>query len=217
VDLTSSRLAAASGVAFVVLFVVAVFMLDIAGHDDLDAALNSFYEDSANRARVIAGAYVLAGAGLSFLWLSYHIRNRMRAAEGDSNGLADLGFAGAVVFVTLLFAFGAMQGPTYAASIDFYDEPETRLTRIVPHQGYGMLAYGFLASAVWVATTSAIIRSSGVLPLWLSRAGFVVAVLMLPSILFVPIFLSAAALAAWVLAISVALFRDRSAAKESTA
>jgi hypothetical protein len=215
VDPRSPRLAALSGLAFVVLFVVAIFILDLAGHDDRDEALNSFYGDAGNRARVVVGAYMLGGAGLAFLWLSYHIRSRLHSVESDSDGVADLGFAGAVVFVVLLFAFGAMQGPTYAASIDFYDEPETQLTRIVPHQGYAMLGYGFLAAALWVAITSATIRSTGAFPVWLSRAGFVVAVLLLLGLLFVPIFLSATALVAWVLAISLVLFREGGAPRKS--
>ena len=214
-DPRSSRLAATSGVAFVVLFIVAVFMLDLAGHDDLDEAVNSFYAEAGNRARVIVGAYMLAGAGLSFLWLTYHVRYRLHAAEGESGRLSDLGFASAVMFVILMFALGATQGPTYAASIDFYDEPETRLTRIVPHQGYGMLAYGFLAAAVWVASTSVIIRTTGIFPVWLSRVGFVVAVLLLPGLLFVPIFLSAIALIVWVLAVSFVLFRAGAVASDA--
>lgn len=206
-DPRSGRLAAASGLTFVVLFILGLFVLDLAGHDDQDGSLNSFYSESGNRARVIGGAYLLGAAGLSFLWLAYHLKGRLREAERESNGFSDLGFAGGVAFVVLLFAVGATQGPTYAASIDFYDEPETGLTRIVPHHGYGMLAYGCLAAAVWVASTSAVIRNTRVLPAWLSTAGFVVAVLLLPALLFVPIFLSATALVAWVLAISVVLFR----------
>lgn len=186
-------------------------MLDLPGHDDLDDSLNSFYSEGGNRARVMVAAYFLGGAGVSLLWLAYHLRRRLQEAEGDADGLSDLGFASAEVFVILLFALGATQGPTYAASIDFYGEPETQLTRIFPHQGYGMLAYGFLAAAVWVACASAIIRKTGVFPIGLSRAGFVVTALLLPALLFVPIFLSVLALIAWMLAVSWVLFCDDAA------
>ncbi len=205
----SGRLAALSGVAFVVLFVTGMAMFDLPGHDDLDQALNSFYADAGNRTRVIVGAYLLGGAGLLFLWFAYYLRGRLQIAEREAGGLSGLGFASAVVFVMLLFSVGATQGPTYAASINFYDEPQAELSRIIPHQAYGALAYGFLAAALCVATTSLTIRATGVFPRWLAWVGFVAAVLLLPGLLFVPIFMSAIALLAWVLAVSFALFRER--------
>ncbi len=180
--------------------------MTLGGHDDLDDALNSFYADAGNRTRVIAGAYLLGAAGLSFLWFAYYLRSRLQIAEGEEGGLSGLAFGSGVVFVVLLFALGASQGPTYAASIDFYDEPQTKLSRIMPHQGYAMLAYGFLAATLCVATTSLTIRATGAFPRWLAWVGFVAAVLLLPGLLFVPIFMSAIALLAWVLAVSWVLF-----------
>jgi hypothetical protein len=80
-----------------------------------------------------------------------------------------------------------------------------------------MLAYGLIAAALWVATTSISARSRGTLPGWLWRTGYIAALLLLPGLLFVPIFLSALALAAWVLGVSLWLFSQGSTLNESSA
>jgi hypothetical protein len=206
-SLASARLAAASGFAFVALFVAALFVLDIPGHDDSEEIVNAFYADSGNRARVVIAAYLLAIAGLSFLWFLAHLRGRLSAAEGEPATLSAVSFAGGVVFVAMLFAGAAAQSPTYAFSVDLFDEPQSQLARAtIPHQGYSALIFGLLAAALTVASASLAIMRTEVYPLWLAWLGFAVAVLLLFGLLFLPIL----ALLVWVLAVSVVLLRGDS-------
>jgi len=204
----SARLAAASGIAFVALFVAAAFVLDIPGHDDSEEIVNAFYADSGNRARVLIAAYLLAAAGLSFLWFLAHLRGKLSAAEGEPATLSAVTFASGVVFVAMLFAGAAAQSPTYAFSVDLFDEPQSELTRAtIPHQGYSMLIFGLLAVALTVASTSLAIIRTRVYPPWLAWLGFAVAVLLLFGLLFLPML----ALIVWVLAVSVVLLRSDNA------
>lgn len=206
----SGRLAAASGVAFVMLMIAGFLVLDIPGHDDSDALVNAFYADTGNRARVIVAAYLLAGAGLAFLCFLAHLRSLLRIAEGEPGTLSALTFAGGVVFVATLFAAGAAQGPTYALSIDLYDEPPSQLSRaLIPHMGYGMLVYGLLAAAFAITSTSLAIVRTAAFPRWLAWVGFAAAGLLLFGVFFLPMI----ALPLWVLAVSFALFRGYGATR----
>ena len=207
-SLASARLAAASGIAFVALFLAALLVLDIPGHDDSEEIVNAFYAESANRARVVIAAYLLAAAGLSLLWFFAYLCGRLRAAEGEPAPLSAVTFASGVVFVAMLFAGAAAQSPTYAFSIDLFDEPQSQLARAtIPHQGYSALIFGLLAAALAVASASLAIMRTEVYPRWLAWLGFAVALLLLFGLLFLPML----ALLVWVLAVSVVLLRsDRS-------
>ena len=201
----SRRFAAVAGIAFVVMFIAGILVLDAPGHDDSDASLNAFYSQSSNRLRVVIAGYLWAGAGLAFLWFLGHLRSRLSAAEGDHLELSAVMFGSGVVFVGMLFAAAAAQDPTYAFSIDAFDEPQTQLSRaVIPHIGYGMLLYGMLAAGLTTSTASVAILQTGVLPAWMAWVGFLASLALLFSLLFIPMF----ALTIWVLAMSIVLLRE---------
>ena len=217
----TGRWAAASGVAFAVLFAAGILTLGELGGSfgDSDETFISYYADSGNRARDIVGAYLLAGAGLSFLWFLNHLRGRLRAAGDESARLSGVAFASSVVFVAMLFAAGAAL-VTVNASLalgDLFDQEGRQLegpeVSILPQLGYVLLfLYGGFAAAFTVATTSLAALRSGLFPTWLAWLGFAAAALLLFAIAIVPIF----ALSIWALAASFVLFRDDRTAERPT-
>lgn len=201
----SRRIAVVAGIAFVTMFVAGMIILDAPGHDDSDDLLNDFYSQSSNRLRVIIAGYLWAAAGLAFLWFLEHLRYRLGAREGGQRELSAVMFGSGAVFVGMLFAAAAAQNPTYAISIDVFDEPQTELSRaVIPHIGYGMLLYGMLAAGLTTGTTSVAILQTGVFPVWMAWVGFLVSLALLFSLLFIPMF----ALTLWVLAMSIVLLRQ---------
>jgi len=94
--------------------------------------------------------------------------------------------------------------PTYALSIDAFDEPESELTRAtIPHIGYSLLLFSMLAAAAFIGAASSAMRATAMLPRWLAWLGFAAAALLLFSIIFMPM----VALPIWAAAVAVALWR----------
>jgi hypothetical protein len=201
--LTSDRFGATCAVAFVVLFLAGLALLDLPGHDDNELLLNEFYGQTNSRLRVIFGSYSLAFAGLAFLGLGAALCTRAERSGAPAT-LTKLTLLSCAVAAVLLIGAAAAQVPTYAGSIDAFDEPTSELTRAtIPHIGYSLLLFSLLASAAFVATVSTAVRLTGMLPRWTSWVGYICAGLLLLSILFMPM----VALPIWALAIGAALWR----------
>ena len=198
------RLGAASGIAFAVLMLAGIVLLDpVSGQSD--QTFTDFYAERDNRIAVIAGMYLLAIAGACFLVFLGTLRRTLRRAEGDSGNLTAIVFAGGIVFVATLFAGGAAMG-VVATSISLGGEPQPSpaVGRLFTQLGYTLiLLFGMVAGSVLITATSALAMRTGTLPRWLAWAGFASAVLLLTGVIFV----SAIALPLWVVAVSVALLR----------
>lgn len=203
--MTSQRFGGICALLFCVMFVVGAALLDLPGHDDDDGRLNDFYGDGGNRLRVVLGSYSLALAGMSFLGLGAAL-GALAERSGAPAVLTRLMLLACAVTVVLLAAAGAAQGPTYALSIDAFNEPESALTRAtIPHIGYSLLLFSTLAAAVFIGVTSAVVRTTAMLPGWVAWVGFVAGGLLVFSILFMPM----VALPVWALAVGVSLWRSR--------
>lgn len=199
------RLAGVCGVLFAVLFVAGGLLLDLPGHDDGDERLNAFYGDSGNRLRVVAGSYMFGLAGIALLGFGAGLGARAERS-GAPLPVARLMLLACAVAAVLLMGAGAAQVPTYALSIDAFDEPESPLTRAtIPHVGYSLLLFATLAAAAFIAATSAATRVTGMLPRWIAWLGFAAAGLLLFSIIFMPI----VAWPIWSVATGLALLRAR--------
>ena len=200
---TSERFGAVCAFLFVVLIVAGAGLLDLPGHDDGDERLNAFYADSGNRFRVVFGAYSLALSGLALLGLGAALSGRAERA-GAGLVLTRVMLSACAVSVVLLMASGAAQVPTYALSIDAFDEPQSELTRAtIPHIGWSLLVFSMLAAAAFIAATAAAIRATAMLPAWLAWMGFVVAALLVFSVFFMPLI----SLLVWTIAAGLALWR----------
>ena len=203
--MTSERFGAVCALLFCVLFVAGAALLDLPGHDDDDGRLTAFYGDSANRLRVVLGSYALALAGISFLGFGAALTVRAERS-GAPLVLTRLMLLACAVAVVLLVGAGAAQVPTYALSIDAFDEPESELTRAtIPHIGYSLLLFSTLAAAAFIGVAAAAVRTTAMLPGWVAWSGFVAGGLLLFSILFMPM----VALPVWAFAVGTSLWRAR--------
>jgi hypothetical protein len=196
-----------AGIAFVILLFVGLTLAvnDLPNGDDSAAKITSFYNDSGDRAKVIIGSYLMVLGGVFFLWFLASLRVRLLAAEGVPGRLTSIAFGGGVVFVALVMA-SAAAFMTVAADITFGDEKFVSVdaARLLPELGYPLLAIGAMFAAIaMIDAASILIVRTRVLPAWIGWFGFVAAILLLFSFMFLPM----VALLLWVLFVSVAMLR----------
>jgi len=173
-----------------------------------DAAILKYYTDSGNQLRQVIGA-VLIGIGLlGFLGFLVGLRTASIRETGSDAPLPALAFASGVVFAALFYiavAVGTSLSFAASASDVFELDPDT--ARVVLAIGnFWLVGFAAMAASPLVGATSLISKRTGLLPRWLTWAGFVVAVLLLPApILFgFPMLL----FLLWTLATSIALLRS---------
>ena len=209
---TERRWFAFSGVAFAALFIAGALTLgELAGSvGDSNATFIAYYDDEGNRARDIAGAYLLAAAGLVFLWFLASLRRRLRTTVDETSVLPSVVLGAGIAFVAMLFAAAASLA-TVNISITFgaiFDEESPVLggpeMAVLPQFGYVLLhVYGAFAASLMIAASSLAGSRGGLFPAWLIWLGYVAAFLLLFAIASLPLF----ALPIWVLAVSLAILR----------
>jgi hypothetical protein len=196
-----------AALAFATFYVAALFgVMDLPEEADTDAAVLATYTDSGKRAGLTAGVYLLAAAGLSFLWFLASLRARLRPKNGDAP-LATIALAGGLVYVAMLFTAGAAFGvlPLAIGVGEFEAQSvDPDLARVLVQFGFTiLLIYGLLAAAVMVLATSLAAFRDAALPRWLAIAGFIVAALLLLGPIYVPQLL----VPLWAVATAIALAR----------
>jgi hypothetical protein len=129
------------------------------------------------------------------------LRSLIARAEQDRGMLASLVSAGGVACAVLVLAGNALSRATAFAALDdkFQLDPNTR--RLFEDAGFLLFVSGALAAILLVVGISLAALRHGVIPRWLARAGFVVAVLLPLAIAFVGFLV----FALWLLAVSAAL------------
>jgi len=202
------------GVVFVVLFLIRASLPDV-NPEDSDEEIVAYFADGGNRATDIAGIFLIVVAGLFFLWFLGALRTRLREAEGESGHLSTIAFGSGLTFLALLLVAAVTLGTT-SVGVEFVDafrvDPDT--VRTITIAGFGFLLTAFMVAAVLVAATSVLALRTAVLPRWLAWAGFLVALALLFSVFFFPIF----AFAAWILVVSIVLIvRSPDASRPSPA
>src|SRR5919198_3489212 len=87
------RRAAVAGIVFVVLAVIwGILRISGPGGGSSHGEITRFFADSGDRARFGAAGWVMAAAGLFFLWFLSGLRVVLRRAEGETGRLAGLAF-----------------------------------------------------------------------------------------------------------------------------
>jgi hypothetical protein len=212
---SGNRWLVASGFVFVALFVAAVIVSgeQLGSVGDPDQQFVSYFNDTSNRARDIAGAYVLAAAGLAFVVFLAHMYSTLRERSGQ--GVLPLIALGAgLVFVALLLAATAALSAvsTSMAYADLFGEErhefDPDVLRLATQLGFMLLVVAMWGAAACIAAISLAARTAGIFTAWLAGFGLVAAVALLFSFFFLP----AVALPIWVLAVSVMLLRDQAGA-----
>jgi hypothetical protein len=211
---SGNRWPVVSGFVFVALFVAAVLVSggQLGSAGDPDRQFVSYFNDTSNRVRDIAGAYVLAAAGLAFVVFLAHMYATLRERSGQ-RALPLIALGAGLVFVALLLAAAAALSavPTGMAYAALFDEERHEfgpdVSRLATQLGFMLLVFAMWAAAACIAAISLAGRATGIFPVWLVGFGLVAALALLFSFFFLP----AAALPLWVVAASLHLVRPHRA------
>lgn len=189
-----------AGVAYVVLFLVAVGVSSD-GPGDTPQEVARYFADTGNRSTEFFVFFLLVAAALAFLWFLGTLRGVLVRAERDPARWTALAFGAGVTSATLLMASASLfLARASAASQDEFEfDPAT--ANMFSNAAYALLVCSTMSGAILVLATSIIGLRTGILPRWTALAGFVVAAVLLFAVLFVPIFVWLA----WVLAVSIVL------------
>lgn len=213
---SAARIAAISGFAFVVLFVVALVLVRrTPSLGDPDAAYAAFYANGGDQVFVAIGLYLVPFAGIAFLWHMTAMRNVLDTLTPPPSTMAHgLNLLAGIIFVTLLFAGTAAVGAT-AFGVYFGHAPveDPAAARALTGVGYGLVfVFAVRGAGMFAITTTTLLRNAGVLP----RIPAIVAYLLAAFLLFAVTNNPVAVLVfpAWVVLISTFLLRHsrRSAA-----
>jgi hypothetical protein len=113
------RLGAATGIGFVVLFVVAFI---IGGQPGVDQDVVEFFV--ANRRQLLTQAYLYGLSMVFLIWFLGSVRSHLRLSEGGTGRLSAVSFAGGIIFVTVLVVSGIVN-TALADGIARFSDPET--------------------------------------------------------------------------------------------
>ena len=207
---------AIAAILFALLYGASLFgVMDLPEGGDSDQDVLAAFADSDNRTGLIVGTYLLAAAGLSFLWFLASLRATVRRHE-ETSRLSTLVLAGGVVYVVMLFAAGASFGVLpLAVAVDEISvaQIDPDLARVLVNLGFvSLLVYGLMAAAAMVLAASIAGLRTGMLPRWLAWAGLPVAVLLLLGPTYMPQLL----VPIWAVAVGIALDRRTATATSST-
>ncbi|HJQ41635.1 MAG TPA: hypothetical protein VJ831_01000 [Jatrophihabitantaceae bacterium] len=187
------RRSMAAGIAFVVLFVVGVFVTfgnspDLK-HKDSDAVAAHKYvaklSDSGSRTGLLIGAYLIVLAALAFIWFTQGVRDRV-ASQPGGRLVGALGVLGAGAM-----AAGAMASAVVPGAVSFGDEPvpaDGDTIRVAMDLFFPFLfvVLGLTAAAL-VAVVA--LRGEASLPSWLRYGGWLAVLGGIFAVLFLPMVL----------------------------
>jgi len=189
-----------AGVAFAVLLLIALGVSG-SGPGDTPEEVAEWYADEGNRGAAFFVFFLLAGAALALLWFLGALRGVLVRAEGDPARWTALAFGAGVASASLLLASASLYvTPAATAGQDeFPFDPST--ANAIENAGFALLICSTMSGALVALGTSIVAHRTGLLPRWLSLAGFVVAAALLFAVFYFPLFVWIA----WVLAVSLVL------------
>lgn len=204
-----ARFAPLTGVVFVVLIVVAIFVGgETPDTTDSRAEMVTFWVD--NDDAQIWSSVLGAWATVFFVWFAASLRTTLRHAEGEPGRLAALSFAGAVIA-----AVGLLCAMSFAFAIaDAADDVPGSVTQTLTVLSNGFFfPIGAGYALFFIATGLAAVRTR-VLPAWLGWISLVMGVLCLTPVGFFALLVGLV----WILGVSVMLFmRERAPADRPVA
>jgi hypothetical protein len=166
------------------LFLLSYWLVsDLPGANASDAEIIEFYKSDERWRIVLAGLYVGPFAGMAFIWFLVALRMWVdRSANRVSALLSNIQLVAGIVYVALFFA-GLAASSVVAASAEFADaEINPSAARQFPQYGDTLLfVFSFRMAAMFVFTTSAIGRASGILPRPFVWCGYAVGLFLLLS------------------------------------
>jgi hypothetical protein len=194
------RAAALAGIAFSLLFALALILVRTAVPADPDDA-EQWLSDGSRHDAVLLGLGLVPFAGIAFLWFVGVVRDRIGEAEDRFFATAFLGSG--LLFVGMIFAASAVAGGLIAAAEQNADRLLSsgawELGRETTYEL--MVVYAMRMAAVCVLAISTILLRTRLAPRWLVASGYAIAVVLLltvGSFAWVELLFPA-----WILALSV--------------
>ena len=179
------RAAALAGIAFSVLFAVALVLLhEVVPEDPEDAG--QWLADSSRRGAVVFALGLVPFAGIAFLWFVGVIRDRVGDAEDRFFATVFLGSG--LLFVAMLFVAAAVAAGVVSVAGDDADRLVATGTWAVGRRTVNelMLVYALRMAAVFTLATSTILLRARVAPRWLAVSGYAIAAMLLLTVGHLP-------------------------------
>jgi hypothetical protein len=178
------RAAALAGIAFSVLFAVAVVLVHTAVPADPEDA-GAWLSDSSRRDAVLLALGLVPVAGIGFLWFVGVLRSRVGDAEDRFFATAFLGSG--LLFVGMLFVASAIAAGVIATAGDNADALVSSGAWDVARRATNELivVYAMRMAGVFTLAISTIVLHTRLAPRWLVASGYLVAIVLLLTVSFV--------------------------------
>jgi hypothetical protein len=177
------RAAALAGIAFSVVFAVALVLVRTAVPEDPNDA-GQWLTDSSRRDMVLAALGFMPFAGIVFLWFVGVVRDRVGDAE--DRFLATVFLGSGLLFVAMLFVTSAVAAGLVVAAEEHADSLLSsgawEFGRQTTYEL--MVVYAMRMAGVFTLITSMILLRTRVAPRWLVVPGFAVGILLLVTVSF---------------------------------
>ena len=202
--LKTPKSAAIAGIVFSVLMFVIFWLL----RRTIPAgALESGSWLAADTRAIVLALHLTPIAGVAFLWFIGVLRDRLGRQE--DRFFATVFFGSALLFLTMLFAAGAMIGAvTLTASViepgQLINSSTFRFARAAVYILTNV--YAIKMAAVFMFSTSTVVIYTGIAPRWIAFVGYLLASVLLVGSYYIG--WSILVLPAWVLLISVYILVD---------
>ena len=169
------RFGAATGILFVVLLVVSVFMVPTP--PDVNAApkdITAYYAD--HRTGVMLSMYLGGLAAVAFLWFLGSLYQTLRRAEGEHARLSIVCLGGGICVAAIALASACFNTALAYSSALHSDDGAVRGLYLL---SVFSIQFVYFAIAAFVASASILMIRTGVVSRWIGEAGVVFAMLML--------------------------------------
>src|ERR687892_338136 len=169
-DFRWERFGALAGIAYVVLFLIAIAVSG-EGAGDTNAEIAEYYADGGNRNKDIAGYFLLVAAALMFIWFLAYLRVRLLRTEAEPGRLSALAFGSGLASAVLLMAaasvFIAPAAAVDGAEADsgFVLDPNT--VQVLGSLGYGLFVASVMVASLLVFATSLLALRLLAFPRWM--------------------------------------------------
>jgi hypothetical protein len=201
------RWPAIAGIVFVPLFIAGWF-ISTGGVPDYDEPLAEWVDwttDSGSGAMALLSAYLLILAAIAFVVFAAGLVGRIRDAQGYGSLTASIAHGLSILGSALLASGGVAvnTGPIQRLFDDSVPDPTDPQVFIqIQSLGFGLALVGSaLSVAAVIAIVSASLRATE--PRWFTMIGYVAAVIMLGSVMFLPMVV----FPVWVLIASILMLR----------
>ena len=207
-----------SGLVYVVLVVVGVFLLFDGPDDSSPTKMTAYYGSSSHRTHINIG-WILTGLGLfALIWFVAALRERVRQSEQGDTFLSTVVLVGGTVYVAVAMAGIAIADGIRTMSDDTYKhQVYSGVIHAAGDASYILLVTAGAAMASLIFATAVAVRRYAILPRWVSWFGFVAGV----AAIFSVIFFTMIVWLLWIAIVSVMLFLasrpEAAAAREPSA